>query len=480
MKYRPIYLFFAAAFIFVPLAALAYLGTFTRFYADDFCIAADVTQVGVWGTLIKWYANWTGRFSYLLGAGVLGSAGPGAVGWLQILVLIVWLGIGAWAIFPVFQRAGWRMPAVMSLLASGFAILVVLSSTPNRFQSFYWQDGMVNYTLPLIGLTISAGIILHTWLASTRLLPATLGVFISALITGGFTEIASALQVSLLLLASGMVFWLGGATRYRRLVVILAAALAGALVAVLIVIPAPGNQVRLATNGAEPDLARVVLFSIRNSVIIIAKYFLWTPGWGFISAAVPFLAGWWLSAPKPAAPPRITWRSLWAENWFRGAALALPITFLLVNVTCAPVVFALNAYPDERTIIVPQYLLVSSAVATSALLGFGLRQLGILPGRFGKLLAGRVFPAAILACLLLACVSVTLNTVRQAPDFQASARAWDERAAIFRRASRSGQTDVLARGLDARFGIGDLNGDSGFWINGCMARFYGLLSVSGN
>ncbi len=44
----------------------------------------------------------------------------------------------------------------------------------------------------------------------------------------------------------------------------------------------------------------------------------------------------------------------------------------------------LDAYPDDRTIILPLYFIVSGTMAIFGLLGFGLRQAGLIPDLLKK------------------------------------------------------------------------------------------------
>jgi hypothetical protein len=137
MKPRTSHSIIAAFLLLLPLCGLAYLGSFTRFYADDFCMAGDAMQIGLPGMLAKWYAIWTGRFSFLLGTGLLGLGGPNLAGWLVVFVLLIWLIALSWAIFPLLKKTGLPKLKTNAELVSALIVLVVLSTTPNLFQSFF-------------------------------------------------------------------------------------------------------------------------------------------------------------------------------------------------------------------------------------------------------------------------------------------------------------------------------------------------------
>ena len=479
MKIRSTFFISAALLLFVPLAGLAYLGTFSRFFADDFCMAGDAVQLGLAGMLAKWYTTWTGRFGWILGTGLLGSGGPGLAGWLPAIAGALWLAGLSWAYYPLLLRAGWPRPLWLAGLSAGLTLLVVFSTTPNLFQSLFWQDGMVNYTFPLIGLTFSGGLILRAWLGKPGFLPAALSAAGLAFISGGFTEVVSAIQIALFVLALAATFLLPGRAGRSRLALVLVAALVGGLAAMAVLLAAPGNQVRQAAAGATPGLVRIVTFSIRNAAFIAAKYVIWTPGWALLSAGVPFLAGWMASRARPGRRARVTLSLLWAQTWFKAVVLEVLGAFGLVVAACAPVVYALNAYPDDRVIIVPQFVLALAVISTGALLGHGLRSLGIVPDPFENVSIGRTVQAAIMASLLVAAGSSLMHTASQAPDYQSYALAWDQRAATLQQASQSGQAEVTVIGLHSRFGVSDLQTRADYWVNSCVASYYHLSAVRG-
>ncbi|HEX7394298.1 MAG TPA: DUF6056 family protein [Anaerolineaceae bacterium] len=479
MKFRPIYLWTAGLILAVALAGLAYLGTFTRFHADDFCMAADAAQFGLAGMLVKWYTAWTGRFMFILGTGFFSLGGPTLASWLPALAEAAWLALLSWAILPLIRRAQWPHPRLLAVASSGLALLVLFSATPNLFQSFFWQDGLVNYSLPLIGLTINAGIILRAWTSKSNLLAVVAAVFILAFVCGGFTEAFIAMQVTFFGLALLAVFGIGRQEDSRRLCPILAAALAGSLIAMLIVLAAPGNQVRQGAVGQAPGLVRIITFSLHNAAFIIGKFFIQNPFWSLLAIGVPFLAGWVFSTP--GSTQQIHWNpgELWRERWLRGFLSILLAVFILVTAACAPVVYALDAYPDDRAIIIPLFMIVTGGMCASALLGNGLRQGGILPDPLEKPAIGRAIKAGLAAALLAAVAISLFQTVQKVSDFQSYASAWDQRSAYLQQAVKNGRGDVTVVGLNARFGVSDLNADPDNWVNRCMANYYHITSLRG-
>src|SRR5262245_16244183 len=75
----------------IPLATHAYLGTFARYMADDYCTSYSASQYGIVGSMLVFYRSWTGRFSLILLDGAVGSLDAHAVRWTPGLALIAWV-----------------------------------------------------------------------------------------------------------------------------------------------------------------------------------------------------------------------------------------------------------------------------------------------------------------------------------------------------------------------------------------------------
>ncbi len=481
MKSRTSILAAASSLLLLALAGLAYVGSFTRMHADDFCIAGSLQHLGFWPSVIFWYNHWAGRFMYFISAHLVASSGPLGAAIFPTLVIIVWLLAFTWLLAPLLRRAAWLHPLLSALMGAGLILLVLLSTLPSVFQSIYWRDGQVNYAFPLIGLTFLGGLLLRAWWGPTR--PSVIYgglAFGAAFVCGGFAEAFDATQAGVLLVALFCAAWLSGKETRRRLLPVLVAALVGSLLAMAIVVSAPGNAVRRSILGEGAGLLRVVTFSMRNAAVVLGKLLLWNPGWSLLAILVPFLAGWWQQpeAPAPAElPSRPGWRALWAQAWFRGLLLVPLGAYLVAVAACAPVVLGMNAYPDDRTIVLPQTALVVGMVVAAGLLGAGLRQMNWLPtpqARFSRLLPGGL----LTACLLASAFSLWTSAI-QTPELRSYTQKWDERDAALRDAHRQGQTSVVVFGLNNRSGIGDLREDPNYWINACMADYYGFSSLTG-
>jgi hypothetical protein len=480
MKFRTATLLAITTLLAIPLVGFAYLGTFTRMHADDFCQASDTIRMGLWPSVIFWYNTWSGRFSFFIASHLFSYAGPtGAAVFPAILITVWWLGL-AWALLPILRKSGWFKPRLMALASSALILFILLVTVPNLFQSVLWQDGQINYSFPLVGLSLLSGVLLRAWLEPAWPTAVYAGLaFVLALILGGFTEIYDTTQVALLALVLGLALLLSARANRGRLGLVLGAALAGAVIALAIVVLAPGNLGRQSAAGQTTSLARVIPLALRNGLALVERFLALNRWWALASLLTAFLTGWWLD-PAPAKPAaRLRLSELWSQAWFRGLIL-LPLSALLLTVAaCAPTAFALNSDLDDRSIIIPQGLLIAAMLFSGALLAVGLRRIGLLPAASAHPFWGRALPIAILAAVLLLSGASMRSTLQQAPDFQAYAQSWDKRAAILLDGRRQGQTDITVVGLNNRFGVADLRVEPDYWVNGCMASYYGFTTIRG-
>jgi len=482
MKRQTVILWIAILALVLALAGLAYLGIFTRFMADDFCVAGEAHNLSLGGMLALWYAEWDGRYTYIVVSTLIIAAGPKFAGWMPALTAVIWLLGGTWALLPLLRRDRWSKPGLPAFLLSAIALLTLLSSTPNLYQSFFWHSSMVTYSLPLVGLVFSAGIILRVWLEDARILPSSAALFLLTFLLSGFSELVSTMQPVLFLLLLFLTFFIKDKTTRKRLLILFGSALLAALISLAVVFLAPGNQVRLVAAGTistRPGLLRIITFSLRNMAHIVGKYFIWTPLWALLSILPPFLLGWLFSKSADGVSPVRGFGEFGRQAWVRGVVLVVVFALALVWAACTPVVYGLNAYPDDRVIIIPQYVVVVAAVIASTLLGAGLRKSGSLPDpALRKWMAPALLVVILLVVLSAAGLSL-LQTSAQVPLYRTFAQSWDERSQFIQEAARSGETEVTVPGGSSMFGVGNLNIDPDNWINKCMASYYQVERIIG-
>lgn len=464
--------------VLIALGSLAYLGVFTRWHADDFCIAASARQMDAVTFFNHWYSGWTGRFVYIPVAGLLALGGPQLAGWLPVLTTMLWVWVIYWTLKVLFENDHWQYPKLMAIFLSAFFLVVLYSSTPNLFQSLFWKDGLINYGFPLIGMTISIGWLLRLWFRPNTKRIGWLSLiltFFLALFSGGFSEIFATVQIAFYLILRLNVLFFSDTVRKNHFQLAVIAGLIGSVSAYVILLSAPGNLVRGDLIAVRPELVRLITFTFRNTFVILGKFLLQTSLWAAAAVFIPFMIGFARILEPDEQISRDEKRQLWQEKWFKGILQLLFAAFLLTLAACAPVVYMLNAYPDERSIIIPLYFIILALMCSSGLLGYGFRHSWVWKNKTDSCLKGYIVPAY----LLIICVITVIKVWQQVPDFRDYAARWDKRHQELMVIAARSKESVEVFGLENRFGISDLKEDEDYWVNRCMADYYGFSAIVG-
>ncbi|HEX2981518.1 MAG TPA: DUF6056 family protein, partial [Anaerolineaceae bacterium] len=358
--------------LLLSLVVLLAGSVYTRYHADDFCTAGMLRSSGWLGAQVYWYTQWSGRFAFYAVVSLAEAAGVWLAPVLPVLTGLIWLAGLAWMAAGLFTWLRVRAGRTLAWFMAAVVLFVTLFTLPNLFQSMFWQTGLITYVFPLVLLTYWAALFLHWQTRESAGSQAFrwLGLALLAFIAGGFSETSVAVQVVFftLGLAATLAFVKGprraSAFGYWGL------ALAASLAAMAAIFFAPGNQVRQALLPETPGLVRIVTFSIRNAAHIAGKYVIWSPLTALASVMLPGLTGL-IYRPNEAAPRRRSWVLALVGIPLAGAGL--------VVAACAPTVYAMNAYPDDRVIVVPQFILACTAVAWGFSAGWALRE-RIAPG----------------------------------------------------------------------------------------------------
>ncbi len=467
--------------LIIALASIAWLSSFTRLYADDFCVGSDAQQLNPLSFFQKWYSTWTGRFSYIILAGMLSLGGDRLAALLPALSLVIWLLALSWAFLPILRRFGVGESFLPSITLGAFVLLILFNSTPNLFQSFFWRDGLINYTFPLIGLTIIVGYLLRSLLDAKSSTGLLIGVFLISFISGGFSEVFAVMQVTIYGILTLIVLITRKPITRKLILPDLFSSLAGGVLALFVVLLAPGNVVRQSQLVAHPDFLRLLTFSFRNALYIAAKFFIQTPGWAILAMIASIWAGLKIFQRdsvdqlhyQPGSPV------IEHSHLVKSLILVLLTTFIIIVAACVPVVYMLNAYPDDRTILLPLFVLIIAVMLSMILLTKILAQQRFMRNILMKSTTNRWLTIAILSAVLIAAGVQVSNAVRDLPDYQNYTVAWEARDQELRRQAGKSAQEVTVPGLASRFGLSDLRVEDDFWVNRCMADYYQIPVIFG-
>ena len=98
---------FGAAAMTVALGLFSYLGTFTRYMADDYCETVLVRS-GLLQSLIHRYETVSDRFTNQLFVGLLEFLSPHNVQFIPAVMILLWAGALTWLVFEARRMMGLR------------------------------------------------------------------------------------------------------------------------------------------------------------------------------------------------------------------------------------------------------------------------------------------------------------------------------------------------------------------------------------
>lgn len=439
-----------------------YLGSYSRYLADDFCSAASADRFGILRAVWYWYLSWTGRYSASALDAVFGLAGPGITPFVPAVVLVVWLLALTLAASAMEPDAG-HLPGVHSLAVATIGLYVTLALSPNVPQSLYWGQGMRSIIPPLI---LSALYFYCAVRSTTEPPPAErrgpalliLG-FAMAFVIGGFNETYASIQLGCLALACAAFRMTPGFEARNRAFAFLIGGFLGAALSVLVVALSPGNALRQAFYPTPPALPALLWMAWQNFTKFLG---------GMLGAPEKVLAilgvigtglhrGW--------APRRRTSGS-------RSAMLVVAVG-LGVSFACfVPSAYGLSEAPPDRTLLVPSHIIAFTGLIAGWQLGRGFTGDQAASGRVSSRHTIAVLTSA--AMLIASVLMVDARLLSSLPNFVRYADNWDTVDAQIRQAKEDGATEVWIQPIANWAGLNEPNDNPKFWLNKCLKDYYGI------
>jgi hypothetical protein len=472
---------FGIAAFGLALFLYAYLGVFSRYYADDFCISAGFFTSGFWRYQIALYTGWSPGFT---GTFIQISSeyfGRSTIQAWAALTIVLWTLALTWAIVQAGRVTRLKIPTALALLLAEALVFFTILEAPQQYQVLYWRIGVVAYTLPLVFLAFLVGLIFNRFRKSDAVRLSWGGSVACAALAffaGGISITFVVLQTGLLAMAF-ITVWLVIRPPFRRNSrMLVGAALVGSLLALVAVALSPGNAVRLAAMPPRPQLFSFIRMAVINSMLFM---YISLKDYAFptiLSFLMPMMVTY-LIYGREKSLPKLRPSSLTL------ALFLIPVfSSLLVLAVCAPSAYAESSYPEGRVLIEARFITVFMMIAEGTLIGMSLSQL--------HLWANEPTPAylqLILAAVFLVVVLYPLYDARKTyleiPFYRQRAAMWDAHDAIIRTSLQQGILNVnikdsQARSFDKFSGLSDLSSDPGYWVNQCAASFYGLHRLTVN
>jgi len=186
------------------LFVIGYLGSFTRFIADDYCSAYYAKNLGLIDSILFSYRTINGRFSvYGIDWIVLRLIDGYHIGLVPPLALTVWVLVVFLAAYLLLATQKkhkdiyWHAASIAVM-----ALLLIFLLSPNMKQSFFWWNGMRAYAFSLMVLTFWASVLLWARKKISSKQGMVAGALLSFLLfflSGGLSETYLVMQFSLLL-----------------------------------------------------------------------------------------------------------------------------------------------------------------------------------------------------------------------------------------------------------------------------------------
>lgn len=513
---------FLQAFLGAGLLAYLIAGTTARYLQDDYCYAA-ILRGNFWERQLTSYLQEVtysaNRYSLTLGMGATELLGPGNVRVLPALILVLWV-LGTFLLIrELLLITNSSRQNSLAWLGALIIPFLSLALTPNWIQVFFWRPGMFPYTAPLVSGTFLFWLIVRSVRLGRVTILAGIGIFLLAVLTGGFSETAAAAMITVigLILLAALV-----RKKFTRLVLVpVLLALFGALTSLALLVFSPSTALRLQSlYGTHAPWSEVILNSLKGGLKFFGSMLYNRPL--YISSAILFSLA--LGMPLGTLIPTLSDRKTAAWLFFSGL-----FTYLIVVASMAPSYYAESSYPGDRALNIPVFfsvlLILVWGIILSRWLGEKLTQIWpaliaaasfvlaaiwiatggqywtppflptiyhfpeqaplwywvtLIIGIASIALLGWKNRSALLltlsAALIIGCTAG--HIALQVPVLSFRASQWDLRDAQIRADAAAGQKDVTVRALDSLVGIAEISINDDHWVNHCAAAFYRIDSIT--
>ncbi|HQP09134.1 MAG TPA: DUF6056 family protein [Anaerolineaceae bacterium] len=459
----------------IPLGYFAFLGFYTRYWADDYCYAALFKSSGFFDAIISSYLTVTmfasNRFSLTLFSGFFELFGINFIRFLPLLIIFFWLASIYLLLSELIKISKLHIPKMQVLIFTSVIVFFSLYLAPNRFQILYWRSGMLPYLAPVILSTLMLFVFLKSLNTNTYRGLYYLFLFFGCFLAGGFSETGITPQIilfSLLLVVSTTN--IGGVNNYFVNKTLYSALFSfiGYTLAFILLIISPPNKLRMVNTNQTYELITLITksftFALDFVVDIFKSYPL--PIFVFFSLFVILGVVFYLENPTIKNPTLV-------YSIIHSYLFPILISFVLIAASIAPSVFAQSAYPEFRALIVATSILLPLYAFLSWNTG---RHFGyILKSKYPKV--SSVYLILIFMLSSLYCIKATFNISATYPIFKQRAEQWDGRVALIEQNKKYGILDFQVEGIDSYAGVIELQKDPNFWINICAAETFGVNSL---
>lgn len=454
----------------IIVGLFAYLGSFSRLMADDFCSIYYVETLGAFRSVWYWYITWHGGFSASFADALLGFFGESGPSLLIPLSILVWVLSLTWTISTLLSNRGVARSRSIAVSAAMLVLYGTLINSPTASASIVWWGGLRGYMPPLIIMPLYIGLYdllsRKDWSVGGRYLWYLLS-FAITFFNGGFSENFTPLQLIILAFILTIELYMNRLLFKSPKFYFLCAGILGGILALVLMVMAPGNANRQAFYPPPAPPLEFMFIALKSYLSLWTGLFSDLPK---IVTSMAVLAGSMLLGTLFSDRIKFNFR-IWLMVIFTG---------LLFAYFCyLPAAYGQSTGPSDTSLIIPVYILMLTLVIAGA--GCG----AALSNTTGKQMHRRY----ILFLSLILFVSLGYSTMAKAQDLRAEitgATVYDQNWAVrdrqIRRARLTGAVNVVVPSIPQWITEEPIDNPN-FFVNQCMALYYDvetLVSVSPN
>ncbi|HMZ08614.1 MAG TPA: DUF6056 family protein [Anaerolineales bacterium] len=443
------------------LAVYAYLGFFSRYMADDYCLLVDLKFGDIFTNSLNKYIAKSNRFSNLF---VLGfwEIFPHNIAIVPALHIILWVFGLYWLLKELNKTFNVKLPLPIVLLSAELLALFSFFTAPNVFQILYWRPGQVSYLTPIVLFTFVAAWLVRLVRKQAVTMPlAALFAFFTFFI-GGLSETLGALHIAILAFVIACVYFFDTSPRRKPALILLTALLIGALLALAVMFLSPANEARINDENGSPPITAVLIRNLGYSLLFLRIAVTTVPipilGLLAISSLMTYL--YFVEQVTGRLDARFLWMFLFIPL----------LTYALIYASFAPSAYG-QSYPVERVRFPAHFILTIALTSFGACVGYVLSYI--------KLPVFTRYAAIGLAFISLLYPFWMMRQPLSTYEFRRLfALRWDEREQMIYEMKANGEQDLVIPGLDGYEGTKELDVRPFFWVNQCAAQIYGVHSIS--
>jgi hypothetical protein len=245
-KSNTVWMVLVGASLTIANLSHGFIGSFSRYIADDFCTAGKLRSLGFWEAQTFWYENWSGRYSFTFFVSLFESFWDRIAIILPTLLIVLLYASVFLFLRTILMKLEIKKRNIFAFFLSSVFVFMVFFTIPDVEQDLYWMTGATTYLLPNIFFFFMLAYLVNI---SSRQSYSKLVFFIEIMlafvfsfILAGFSEVMSVLQI---IIYVGIYLFIVLAKKKFFIDYFLIAFILGAVFGLVIMILAPGNEVRL-------------------------------------------------------------------------------------------------------------------------------------------------------------------------------------------------------------------------------------------